>query len=222
MTVTLLAAKPACSAAYFTSEIRSRGEGGFSLVELMIVIALIAILTSIGVPSFRETLAQTKVTGTANLFIGSLDTIRSEAVGRNRAVGMCRSLDPNAAAPVCSSAAVAGVPANDWGMGWILFSKPNNSATVTPFDSTTDTLLQRVLPGDSGNAAERAVVSFNPGIALIGISPQGTRIDGGAGQPMVTIDFRKPAAAMNQSRARCITVNLLGRTEVTRPTGSSC
>lgn len=60
--------------------------GGFSLIELMIVISVLAILLGIGVPSFRELIASQKARAAASALHDSLLLARSEAIKRNSTV----------------------------------------------------------------------------------------------------------------------------------------
>ncbi|MFY9328275.1 MAG: GspH/FimT family pseudopilin [Georgfuchsia sp.] len=60
--------------------------GGFSLVEMMIVIAITAILLALGIPSFTAYLANLKVRTTAEGFLSGLQLARADAVRRNARV----------------------------------------------------------------------------------------------------------------------------------------
>jgi len=58
-------------------------QGGFTLIELIIVIAIVAILVAVGVPSMREWVANQKVRGSANDLLFDLSFARAEAIKRN-------------------------------------------------------------------------------------------------------------------------------------------
>ncbi|WP_305073698.1 GspH/FimT family pseudopilin [Propionivibrio sp.] len=64
---------------------------GFSLVELMVVVAVLAILASLAVPSFQELIAAQRVRAAASALYESLLLARSEAIKRNSSV----TLSPN-------------------------------------------------------------------------------------------------------------------------------
>jgi type IV fimbrial biogenesis protein FimT len=87
---------------------------GFTLVEAMVVMAIIAILMAIAVPSFRDFTASRAISAQLSDFAGSLRLARTEAIKRGRPVVMCRSSDPHAAVPACSSSG------NDWKSGWLV------------------------------------------------------------------------------------------------------
>ena len=61
---------------------------GFTLIELMIVVALVAILLALAAPSFRESIARNKVEGVAGELTTDVQYARSEAVARNAQVGL--------------------------------------------------------------------------------------------------------------------------------------
>ena len=56
---------------------------GFTLIELMIVIALIAIISGIAVPNYQSTMQSTREASARNSLVGALNLARSEAVTRN-------------------------------------------------------------------------------------------------------------------------------------------
>lgn len=65
---------------------------GFTLIELMMVVAILAIVMSIGVPSFNTMIKNNRLTAASNDIAGALHFARSEAVRRGRDVQV-ESLD---------------------------------------------------------------------------------------------------------------------------------
>lgn len=59
---------------------------GFTLLELMIVIAIIAILAALALPSFTTTLDKQRITGAAEAMLADLRWARAEAIKRNRKI----------------------------------------------------------------------------------------------------------------------------------------
>lgn len=98
---------------------RVRSSSGFTLIELMVVIALIAITTSIAIPSFQRFLERARADAAAAEVAGLFSLARSEAIRRNLPVTICRAT--TATSTVCAQDAQA-----DWGGRWILFQDTNN------------------------------------------------------------------------------------------------
>lgn len=61
---------------------------GVTLIELMIVIAIVAITLTIGVPGMQNMIANNRSSSQAVIFVASLNLARSEAVKRGRTVNI--------------------------------------------------------------------------------------------------------------------------------------
>lgn len=118
---------------------------GFTLVELMIVLALIAILTFLAAPSFGRLIQATKIGSGVNAFLSDMRFARSEAIRRGGGVVICRSDVPEAINPVC--AIDTGSGGNGWASGWIVFYNLDSSGAK----STDDPLLRVQSPLSSIN-----------------------------------------------------------------------
>ena len=94
---------------------------GFTLVELMITLVLVAILATIGVPSFMSLIANNRLTTQANELVSSLNLARSEAIKRNTRVTVCRS----------STGTSCG---GTWSNGWIVFVDAGTAGSVDAGD----------------------------------------------------------------------------------------
>ena len=64
---------------------------GFTLMELMIVLALAAAIFAIGAPSFNEFRRNNRLTGIANDFLGAIQVARGEAIKQQVPVAVCPS-----------------------------------------------------------------------------------------------------------------------------------
>lgn len=66
---------------------------GFSLIELMVVIAIVAIVASIAAPSFNTMILNNRISSTTSAQLGFLQLARSEAVMRRGVITVCASSD---------------------------------------------------------------------------------------------------------------------------------
>lgn len=90
---------------------------GFTIIELMITVALIAIIAGLGIPSFQEVIAKNRVISSINEFHQGLRMARSEAVKRNDTVVFCASANQ----ATCSGT---------WGNGWLIYHDADGDNTV--------------------------------------------------------------------------------------------
>lgn len=98
---------------------------GFTLIELMVVVSLIAITMSFAVPSFQGFLDRARTDGAAAELAGLLSLARSEAIRRNVPVTVCRATAANST--TCAQDSQA-----DWSGRWILFQDTNNDQVRAP------------------------------------------------------------------------------------------
>ncbi len=75
-----------------SSLVRSRA---FTVLEALIVVAIVGILLAIGIPSFQSTIVSNRLTTTANEFVSSFNNARLTAIRRNAAVQFCSGTAAN-------------------------------------------------------------------------------------------------------------------------------
>jgi type IV fimbrial biogenesis protein FimT len=66
-------------------------QSGFTLLEMMFTIALLAVIVGIGVPNLRDFVRNSRMTSAANDIVTDFNLARSEAVKRRVAVTLCKS-----------------------------------------------------------------------------------------------------------------------------------
>ncbi|MGH8455897.1 MAG: GspH/FimT family pseudopilin [Stenotrophobium sp.] len=68
---------------------------GFSLIELLTVLAVAAIGLALAVPSFNQTILSNRLTVTTNELVGAISQARLEAVKRNTSTQFCSNSSTN-------------------------------------------------------------------------------------------------------------------------------
>lgn len=172
---------------------RPAGMRGLTLVELLAVVAIVAILLGGAGPSLADLLASMRVTAAANDFLAGLFLARSEAAKRNARVVMCKSADGE----TCTAA-------DDWDQGWILFHDVDNDASRSPGEPV---IWREARAGAgikvAGNASVAKYVSFDPA--------GGTKLANGAFQAGAVTVCRRGVA---NAKGRKIVLNAAGRPRV--------
>lgn len=69
---------------------------GFTLVELMVTVAVLAILLGVAAPSFTSMTRRNRLTAAANELVATLQLAKMEAIRRNSRVVLCPSTDGSA------------------------------------------------------------------------------------------------------------------------------
>ncbi len=108
------------------------GNVGISIVELVVSLAIVAILATTGVPAFSSFIQSNRLNESSFDVLATINLARTEAVKRRTRVLLCRSADPTLPTPSC------GGSANTWTTGWLVFASGDSNST---YEAGTDTLL---------------------------------------------------------------------------------
>lgn len=82
----------------------------FTLIELMVTVAVLAVVISLAAPSFSNMLQENRLSALTNELQGTLQLARSEAVKRRASITVCRSNEDQSA---CDDG-------TDWAGGWMM------------------------------------------------------------------------------------------------------
>jgi type IV fimbrial biogenesis protein FimT len=122
---------------------------GFTVPEVLVTIAIAAVLTGASLPTFRDLRRDTARTREVNQFVQAVYLARGEAMKRNGVVSLCPSVDGEA----CAS------DVTPWDGGWILFA--NDDRDSPPVRDPGEELLQVYPAWRKGRiVANRATLSF--------------------------------------------------------------
>jgi type IV fimbrial biogenesis protein FimT len=126
-----------------------RRQLGFTLMELMVTISIVAIMATIAVPSFIEMIRNGRMASQTNDLVLALTYAKSEAVKRNALVKVLKIAD---ATTTCGG----GGSNTGWSNGWTVFIDSDDDNFI---DNTEETL--RVWP-----ALEGTTLCFNAGASV--------------------------------------------------------
>lgn len=120
---------------------------GFSLIELLTALAILALGLTMAVPAFRNTVIQNRLSATANEMVSTINLARSEAVRQRATINVARL-------------------SNDWAKGWeVCGATCDGTASIRrtqPLDGLTITNLAGTISfGATGVRTSFAAMNFN-------------------------------------------------------------
>jgi type IV fimbrial biogenesis protein FimT len=172
--------------------------GGFTLIELMVTVAIAAILMMIAAPSFVSFQRNSELTGAANSLLASINAARSEGMKRNM------------------TAMVVPADGSTWESGWIVFIDVDRSETYSPGDivvSRQGPLASYFSANGDGSAKEGG------GAVNIRFSGSGyaTKADGTAGNLTWSLTRNDLSGQPQLDQTRRVIVANTGRARVCKP-----
>jgi type IV fimbrial biogenesis protein FimT len=134
-----------------TRDRHAGNDAGFSLVELMIALAIFALTLRFAVPAYGDWIAARKLANHAEYLAQTLNLARSEAVKRGMRVNVCKSRDGKQCDPHAN-----------WESGWVMFADESRDGQI---EATEDLIRREGPPGDgitiSANAPLKDYVSYS-------------------------------------------------------------
>ncbi|MEQ6437386.1 GspH/FimT family pseudopilin [Comamonas sp. w2-DMI] len=110
---------------------------GLTLIELLVTIAVLAVLMGLAAPSMARFIGQWRVSNAVNALTGSLRLARTEAIARGRVVVICSV--PSNSSTSCKS----NTGTDAYASGWIVFANNDGNSGLTFSESNGDELLLR-------------------------------------------------------------------------------
>jgi type IV fimbrial biogenesis protein FimT len=177
--------------------VRAKAQHGFSLIELMVTIAIAAILLAIAAPSFDSVAQSMKLTSYANSLVASIQLARSEAIKRNAVVSLCVSSNGS----TCET--------GGWEQGWIVMCNSTDNTTCDPAGANTIVIESQPAVSSGWKITESST------LASISFQPTGT----GANAATLTVCRASPSVSTQE---RVVRISASGRPSVTKTANAAC
>jgi type IV fimbrial biogenesis protein FimT len=103
------------------NDMKTLAQQGFTLVELLVTVAVAAAVLTAGVPSFSELVQNNRMTAHVNEFVADVNLARSEAIKRGETMVLCKR---NSNATDCDDS-------SEWVEGWLVFADENEDGSVS-------------------------------------------------------------------------------------------
>ena len=184
---------------------RPRKAAGFTVYELMLVLAIAGVMLALAIPSMRQFVWNSRMTTAANDLLTAVYRTRSESVKRHTQGILCFTSDSEAELPECDG---------DGTQGWVVFADTNGDGNADAGEEVVlrhgpldDSIRLKTMPDDNAGYIAFNAAGFARNIGL------GTDLAG-----IVMCDQRGNAATTgpDYSAARGVLISPTGRPQVTR------
>lgn len=175
---------------------------GFTLIELMVTVAVVSILAMVAVPSFVAYQRNSELTSAANSLLAAVNTARSEAMKRNLKV------------------LVVPYSGTSWGTGWKVFADTNKDGLYSASDEIVvqrDATLPSYFAAPVGTGTAAASTANGPYIMFDGSGFPKSR---DATVPNLSITFRRTDDT-SPRQTRFLGIARTGRARICTPASAS-
>lgn len=179
---------------------------GFSLIELMVVMAVMAIVLAVGIPGFQSITRSSNTVTISNEFLKALAMARNEAIKRGYPVYICSTADPTAASPACNDAG-----STNWKDGWLMMLDEDNDGDFSD-QAENPLLVHEAIRSDYSLNGEPAIKN------LVGFEATGFATQAGN---IVLCNSHVVTFSTDKKYARVIRINGSGRSRVFKATSNA-
>lgn len=175
----------------------------FTLIELVVVLAIASILVTLAVPGFRGFFQDSRATTQSNLLLSALTLARNRAVTQGVPVSVCAA---NTSRTNCAGSNM------DWGQGWLVFT--DGGPTPGSLDTNSPEKVLKFFPALGKQS------KITTGVAFLQYLPEGKLnaklIPGAALNSASMVDMKLAVSPCNGNRGRDVTVMLTGYPSVSK------
>ena len=175
---------------------------GFSMVEVVVTIAVLAVLMAAVTPSAAGLVANLRLRSAAEAVMTGLQKARSEAIKSNQIVTLWL-MSANSAGALDSTCALSGTSSS-----WVVsYDDPSGSCDSVPSTITSPRIVQINSAGPSSSGlAVSALNSAGAASTQVGFNGYGRRPDGVAATDISTIDFTSSTSGTRRLRIQVSSV----------------
>ena len=185
---------------------------GFTLVELLVTVAVLAIIIAVGLPQMSVFFKGNRMVTNANELLAGLHVARSEAIKRNSRVTICKSTNAGDAVPECATGT------EGWEEGWFVFVEGRDQGNIYGEYTASDGAVLRINTGAEGSNV--TITASDAGIdKYVSFTSRGApKLRNGSSQSGVyrVCDDRGLTDAAGNVVARGVVLNASGRVRNTK------
>jgi len=170
------------------------GVRGFSLLELMVVLALASVLATLAIPSYQALLQRWALRTEAQALVDDLRHARAQALSRGQSVSICPSVDGR----MCAAHA-------DWGHGWLIFLDldANRVIAATELVLRQHRVTSTIRSISSNSNASLAGLTFAPNGQARGAGQGLTLLGAGTSRRLVCVSMQGRAVMRPEGQTQC-------------------
>lgn len=179
---------------------------GFTLIEALVVIAVLAVVTALAAPNLRDFIVRNKVASISNEFSSALTQARALAVARNTCASICAAADVSSS----NSTATCKTSSANFQAGWMIFvNSACNAAEDKPV--ATDISVMRIGDADGNYTIQPS----SDALSIVMFDPRGFAVLAAAGSFQVN-----PPSSADDSFKRTVCLDAAGRPSVRKTLSS--
>lgn len=174
----------------------TKNNHGFTLIELIVTLAVASILLLTGIPSLNEMTDRNRLVSQINSIAGSLALARSEAIKTGGIVTICASSDK------------ATCNVTTWQSGWIAFTDIDKDAVIDSGDGDTKILIHDALTGGT-----ELRLTLSDGADIYQFLPDGSSRDRDSSGITIGTFILCPKDK-DVDKAKALNINFIGRSSL--------